>query len=110
MNEADLLISDTSSIRFDFAFIFNKPVITLEIPEISLSTFEINDLKESWNEDLALKIGEVIKYSEVSTIVKVVSNLLNTKKESQLLLLRNEYIANINVSADKVVSYLRKQA
>jgi CDP-glycerol glycerophosphotransferase (TagB/SpsB family) len=35
MLKADILVSDTSSIRFDFAFLYNKPVITLDIPKES---------------------------------------------------------------------------
>ena len=40
MNNADLLISDTSSIRFDFLFVHEKPVITLDVKSNQMQGFE----------------------------------------------------------------------
>ena len=71
MENTDLLISDTSSIRFDFAFIFFKPVITIKIPDIGLKSFELNDLKQNWSEKVAEDIGRTFKHTEVSKILNV---------------------------------------
>ena len=107
MSNADLLISDTSAIRFDFAFIYDKPVITLLIPELSLNSFEVYSLEENWSEKIAKQIGTIIKYNDTSEIIQNVSNLIAKKNRNSFLQLRNKFIANINMSADKIISYLR---
>ena len=45
MRKSDLLISDTSSIRFDYYFIYKKPIITLEINDFNMKEYEYHDLK-----------------------------------------------------------------
>ena len=40
MSRAILMISDTSSVRFDFAFIYERPVLSLEIPAENMPGFE----------------------------------------------------------------------
>ena len=45
---ASILISDTSSIRYDFSFLTLKPVITLKINNNYLQEYECNHLKVRW--------------------------------------------------------------
>jgi CDP-glycerol glycerophosphotransferase (TagB/SpsB family) len=67
MNRAALMISDTSSVRFDFAFIYEKPVLSLEIPVEEMPGFERDDLEEIWSDHAALEIGRVISRKELET-------------------------------------------
>ena len=57
MSRADVMISDKSCVRFDFAFLYEKPVITLDIPVRTLEccSGDLADLKvkscdiEAWS-------------------------------------------------------------
>ena len=60
MQKASLMLSDTSSIRFDFAFLYEKPVLSLVIPAAAMPGFERDDLSEIWSEGAAQEIGMVI--------------------------------------------------
>ena len=48
MSIADILISDTSSIRFDFSLVYNKPVITLSVDSNMMSGYERECLDYDW--------------------------------------------------------------
>jgi len=50
MEVSDVLISDTSSIRFDYAFLYGKPVITLDIPRASQTEYEGVNMSEVWTD------------------------------------------------------------
>ena len=63
MKAADILISDTSAVRVDFLFIYQKPIITLEMPYGDMQEFEWVDLKESWMEQALATMGYTIKMS-----------------------------------------------
>jgi hypothetical protein len=57
MSRAVLMISDTSSVRFDFAFIYERPVLSLEIPVENMPGFERDDLNEIWSEKAAFRLA-----------------------------------------------------
>ena len=54
MSKADLLISDSSSFRFDFAFLYKRPVITMLVPTDQLSSYEASVLGGPWETDVTV--------------------------------------------------------
>lgn len=57
---ANLLISGRSAIRFDFAFVYKKPVVSIRIPEPENHEFESADLGMNWDDCAEQKIGLVV--------------------------------------------------
>jgi Putative glycosyl/glycerophosphate transferases involved in teichoic acid biosynthesis TagF/TagB/EpsJ/RodC len=57
---ADLMISDTSGVRFDFAFLYMKPVMTLQKTFEAMPQYEFSDLEYIWEEEVAKELGPVL--------------------------------------------------
>jgi hypothetical protein len=106
MQQADILISDTSSIRFDFAFLYNKPVITLDIPKESREEFESIYLEQPWAEMVSTQIGPVVNHKSINQLTEIVKSTLKDFPQQKLLELRDTTIANFGNSAPKIVAYL----
>ena len=113
MEKSDLLISDTSSIRFDYAFLYGKPVITLDIPKTSQQEYDGVYQKTQWGDDAASKIGCVLNHDSIGSILAEVKRLASTVRlgssSSTLLAFRNETISNLGASHKAIVAYLQKE-
>lgn len=109
MKQSDILISDTSSVRYDYAFLSCKPVITLDIPSDSREAFESSYFTEEWDAELATQIGVVITKAEVNDICSVVKNTVLSFSGEHLNSLRKDYLTNFGKVAPAVVSYLGKE-
>lgn len=107
MQKADLLISDTSSIRFDFAFLFQKPVITLDIALKAMPGFEREDMSELWMDGAANQIGAVLKPNEISEISALVGEMLSADDAGKIRAYRDETISNFGAAGEAIVRYLR---
>lgn len=107
MADADLLISDTSSIRFDFAFLYEKPVITLDIPKKELSGFESENLDQSWYDDASHEIGPVVAKDKIGELPVIVGRSLTTPSLSSVKEFRDLTIENFGTSASHIVSHLK---
>lgn len=107
---ADILISDTSGIRLDFALVYQKPFITIPISfsQETLQDFEISDIGYSWNEEAMKEIGYgyTLKESEIDEIDKIIINVLNKKDDKAILEFRNNNIYNLGKSGEIIADYL----
>lgn len=72
MRQADLLISDKSSIRFDFAFLYEKPVLTLDIPLQDLSIYEASVIGSLWEEEHSEQLGLRLQPEDKEKIIDAV--------------------------------------
>lgn len=112
MQMSDVLISDTSSIRFDYAFLYKKPVITLEIPAEKRLEYEGQFMREIWTEKAAHRLGKVLTHQTLSTVVEVVKEVLTAGGASSATSIsdfRDETMVNIGISAKAVVDFLQKE-
>ena len=66
----DLMISDTSGVRFDFAFLYMKPVMTLQKTFEAMPQYEFSDLEYIWEEEVAKELGPVILLEEFFALGK----------------------------------------
>lgn len=107
MHRADLLISDTSSIRFDYAFLLQKPVITLKVESHDMPGFERDDLDELWMEDAAKEIGKVLDKDGFSNIVDEVSHLINSDISESIVKYRDQTIVNYGKTGKAMAEYLQ---
>lgn len=110
MSQADILISDASSIRFDFAFLYEKPVVSLEIPRESRSIFESDYMDSTWADTMVEEIGVRVNSENLNDIDKVVDNAISSFTTDALGGLRNRYVANFKSSSSVIVEYLEEQA
>tara|TARA_B100000686_G_scaffold343630_1_gene424805 strand:- start:7881 stop:8873 length:993 start_codon:yes stop_codon:yes gene_type:complete len=105
MNMSDLLISDTSSLRFDFIFIHEKPVITLDIKANEMTGYERQYLSKNWTDTSNYEIGPVINKKSINTIEKEINSLLKNFKKSKIKNFRANTIYNFGMGSDSITEY-----
>ena len=110
MTAADILISDTSSVRVDFLCLYQKPFITLPIPFENMQEFEMADLKTSWKEEALAEIGYTVKEEEIEQIDRVVNSLLTNRSLKDLAEFRENNIYNFGSSGEAIAEYLIRKA
>lgn len=110
MEKSDILISDTSSIRFDYAFLYGEPVITLDIPKTSQQEYDGVYQKTQWVDVAAPKLGRVLNHESIASIVPIVKEVLASGRASDVLAFRSETITNLGSSAQAIVDVLVKEA
>lgn len=107
LNKSDLMISDFSGVVFDYALVFEKPVIYVD------TNFDSAPYDAAWLDDklwtfkVLPKLGCELKESDFPNIKDVMDNLMKSK---ELRSSRTEVIAeswsNIGESAKLTVDYL----
>jgi len=80
MAVSDLLITDLSGILFDFAYLFEKPSILLDV-NLQLEGYEGGDISESWNLTYSKKLAFEVNADGIDDIVEHVKNSLGRKDE-----------------------------
>lgn len=106
MLASDILISDTSSIRFDYAFLYEKPVITLDIPHEKQLEYEGQFMSEIWTDVAAKRLGRVLGHGDIGNIVTIVGEVLKGGAAEGVRQFRDETITNLGCAAKAVVDQL----
>jgi len=108
---ADVVISDISGINFDFAFIFQKPVITI-IFDYNFLGQEANDIPHQlWEMSMLKKIGATLAVSEIERLPYILQTTLNEQyKTRNLNKLRDENLYNYKRSGEVIAEHLRNLA
>lgn len=83
MNQSDVLISDFSSIIFDYSFIFERPVIYADT-DFDTSTFDADWVDETlWAQRVLPKIGLQLKEKDFDNISDIIKDLIQNKTLSE---------------------------
>lgn len=90
MNKSHILISDSSSIRFDFAFIYERPVITLKIDKEHMIGFENQYFKSPWEDNAEKIIGQTITISELNQLSEIITININNFNPEKIKKLKDE--------------------
>ena len=106
MHKSQLLISDTSSLRFDYAFLYAKPIITLQIPKDDLSEFEATDLDEFWHESAAHTIGAIANHETIMQLPAMIKEVLNTHTSLKLQSFKQQTVMNFGQCAPNIVEHI----
>lgn len=107
MLASDILISDTSSVRFDYAFLYEKPVITLEIPRERQIEYEGQFMSEIWTDSVVNRLGRVVGHESIGNIAEIVNEIVSTDRTyEELQRFRDEVITNLGTSAKVIVDKL----
>jgi len=105
MNRADLMISDYSGARYDFAFLYEKPVISLKIPSDLLQNFELTDVGYSWGIDSSSEIGLLLEKTDFDNIAEHVNKALKIPARD-LVNFRNESVINFGKCGKSIAKWL----
>lgn len=111
LSRSDIMISDTSSVRFDYVLLYKKPVITLESPMPDPEAFEMSDLKESVLEKTIAEAGITLNHETIGEIVPAVKSILDkTSSGHDLDGFRDKMIYNWGTSGKAIAQYLVDKA
>lgn len=105
LRRASVLISDYSSVIFDFAFVFFRPVITFYTDDHNPDSFEAFDLPHPrWNSQVLEDLGVTTPEPDLASLPDLVRKLA-ADKERTLRIRRvcDENIANFGCAAKPVV-------
>ncbi|MCB5272305.1 MAG: CDP-glycerol glycerophosphotransferase family protein [Candidatus Cloacimonetes bacterium] len=107
MQEAAILISDTSSIRFDFAFIYEKPVLTLEILQEAMPGFEGEYVSRIWSDSAALEIGQIVPQAQAQQDLAIyVQDTLKDYDAQRIRRFRDASVTNFGTASAAIADYL----
>ena len=105
MNKSNILISDTSSIRFDFLFVHKKPVITLDINRDEMDGYEREYLDINWTDTSNHDIGPVISKKHINKLEPKIRSSINNFSIPKLLKYRDKTIYNFGKGASTIADF-----
>jgi len=99
-----IMISDFSGIIYDYAFLLEKPVITIKY-DIDFSGTEASDLSFTpWDLVMLNRVGKQIEAEEISQIDHVIKDIFNdTTVRESIRSLREEYVVNFGNASQSIV-------
>lgn len=105
LQKSDLMISDLSGVIFDYAFVYQKPVISLDY-QMSNNNFEADDLEsKAWELVIRKELGALFKTDE--DILKLVTELLGKENSKERLKnIRNKYLYNFGAAGKAAAQQL----
>ena len=102
---SDLMISDFSGVRMDYAVIYRKPVVSLEVGAGDVSSFELADLPEQYAGSITDKVCVVVKKEEIGNINAIVKAALESSSQDIDSFIRAN-IANLGTAGEHIADYL----
>lgn len=109
MNRAQLLISDFSGIVYDFAFVFLKPVITMNY-QPNFDGFDGYNIPwEIWDLSIIDEIGKRLEFEQIEKLPEFVNALqASDEMRSKILSIRERSIANFGQATKPIVDEIIK--
>ena len=110
LKRSDLLISDFSGVVFDFAFIFERPVIIADT-SFDPKPYDASWLDDPiWNYEAVKEFGAQLTEDNVGNIGELIRECLDSPElKAGIRKVREESWANIGHSAEKIVDYLAQK-
>lgn len=107
MAKANVLVSDLSGIVFDFAFLFEKPVVTIK-SDLNRLGFEAADLPwDPWEFSVLDVLGYQIGEDEIDRLPTILDSILNgISKVDAIRQLREDCAVNFGCAAESVADQL----
>ncbi|WXT99933.1 MAG: hypothetical protein Ctma_0639 [Catillopecten margaritatus gill symbiont] len=119
MQQADIMVSDVSGIIFDFAFVYEKPIVAfsdilnehhlLEIIEINATQKNMTTI---WETEEISKIATKINIEQVSDLPNLVNQALDNDFMNNIQILRSKSLFNYGfagkVAAEQIQSLLNE--
>ena len=110
MAESDVLITDFSSILYEFLFLFNKPCI-YSLSSYNREIYDMSDLdSKTYRDGILEKLGKELTLSNLDKIEEMVNSLVKRKGMSKdILEIKNEIWEKESEGARNVVDFLIKK-
>ena len=106
MLQSDLMISDFSSIVFEYAFTLNRPVITIN-KEVDLSQYDAGDLSApTWRFTAQNEMGAGITEEDFPRLSEIIEELLHSTMNEKIADVADRYWTNKGKSVENIVNYL----
>jgi CDP-glycerol glycerophosphotransferase (TagB/SpsB family) len=95
MAASDIMVSDISGIIFDYAFLFNKPIIAID-GVAETGGFEAEDLEEVWELTIRPKLCRTIKESDIPQLSNIILEEINNISQRKLVIseIKNQFVYN----------------
>ena len=106
LEKADILISEASGVRMDFALLYERPVITIKKELEHPEWYEIADMDDVWMRKTELIIGNVLTAEGMDNIVAVVRETLKTAEKRDLNAFKNANVHHFGHSGSVIANYL----
>jgi len=81
MAKADIMITDLSGVLFDFAYLFEKPILLMDA-QVSLNGFEGEGLSRCWDRDTCEALSRVVRTDEVKLLPEIILDVLDHSSSS----------------------------
>ncbi|RLA06371.1 MAG: hypothetical protein DRQ51_09545 [Gammaproteobacteria bacterium] len=101
MSKADIMISDVSGIIFDFAFVYEKPVIafagileTCKLAELNLVNSNNKNTAKIWELEIMDKIADIVDIKDIQNLPSLIKKSLKKDYKQSIKRLRGESIFN----------------
>jgi hypothetical protein len=109
IQEADILVSDISGIIFDYCFLTERPVVTLNF-EPEKRGFEASDLPyEPWELSVLDVVGRKIGEPDFDRLPEILTlEAGDSSRKEQIRAMRDEFVVNFGRAAGPVVDELVK--
>lgn len=106
MASADVLITDFSSIIYEFLFLFNKPII-YSLSAYNREIYDLSDLDGTYRDSVLEKLGKELTLENIDKIEELVNSLVkNNNTSEEILKIKNEFWQEQNNGAKNVVDFL----
>lgn len=107
LNKADILISDFSGVVFDFALVYNKPIIYTN-PQIDVSVYDAWWLKKPlWTASALPRIGRELTDSNMENLKELIDSCIEDSQYTQgRAEVKAETWANFGTGAEAVAEYM----
>ena len=95
MAASDIMVSDLSGIIFDYAFLFNKPIIAID-GVAETGGYEAEDLEEVWDLTIKRKLCRIIENSDIPQLADIIFKELGNINQRQSIIseIKNEFLYN----------------
>lgn len=101
MLKADLLIGDLSGVFWDFAFLYEKPVLLLKTELDSIDGFEGTELDyEMWEMRERSRLGKEFEESDIENISSIVIDILDNPPSMEMQKLKSDFVYNFGKAGD----------
>lgn len=110
LSTADIMISDFSSVIWDYMLVFDRPVIYADI-ELDNSQYDIAWTgEERWEKDVLRKVGVMLKEEDLPGIKELIDSLVTSEDMAkQRAVLKEAAWANEGKSAEMIAQYMMEK-
>ena len=108
LEKAEILITDNSSVVFDFMLIFKRPIIYIDYKEKIHNINRGKIVVKTIDEEFKMVFGNILNVNNLKSLTNLCENLINENNISSQLVdsFAKKYLSNLDNSASFAANYL----